>query len=124
MLTHISGSNVDKPKTSRQSNLAPKLVDGDNVQQAELSFQRKAVQGFRAQADHQTNPPAASEGSDAIPSMPLSTIDNVPIPSASAPSPAPQVKRTIADVVNSDDEDEIEASTQGKLPCHHVMPGH
>jgi hypothetical protein len=86
---------VEEPKTVRSTNPASKLRDADNVQQAELSFQHRAVEDFHTRMDQdlpaEVLPLPASSQPASHPDTPESTPLNLP-------------KRPIAEIVSVDDE--------------------
>jgi hypothetical protein len=97
-------TNIDAPKTTRQSNPASKLRDTDNVQQPELSYQRQAVQHFHGnQGEH---PPQESPPGDTLSSHPAAEVAEPKEPSTQPPSPSP-AKRLVTIVINDDNDGDV-----------------
>ena len=129
-LTGSSESNVSEPKTVRQSNPASRLRDADNVQQAGLSFQRKAVATFQIRGEPNLQPHEASaDSAHSSPlyhaldgeSSPASSLASNPAPSSQAEATTAHPKRPLSLLIAVDSNDETETDAQPKPSMSFVL---
>jgi hypothetical protein len=111
-LTYLIESNTLSPpdppasmlstRPSRQKNPTFKLRDTNNVEQAELSFQRKAVQDFHMRQVPDASPSTTTE---ALPSQPLPHVTSATTPPLQSPVIS-QPKRSIETIEEDTDQDD------------------
>lgn len=137
------GSDEDLVLSTRPSrHVIPtsRLTNTDNTEQAQLSFQRKAVEDFRTRQNAMaTSEPSAIQSAEPTPSPPQSPATSTLLPSQSieAPSlswaPPPPLadflpeaqnsaststlKRSLSSVINIDDKDDDEDVSIQPKPC-------